>query len=136
LFGAENVHILLFRDLGKTPVATCQSVFEFLGTDPTFEPSTGVRLNTAKKAHSEWLSQQVVSWFFRREDRLRNILAGIIPTPLARRVRETIQSWNRTEFSRPPMDENTRQALAEHFEPHNQKLESLIGRSLDHWTRA
>lgn len=34
------------------------------------------------------------------------------------------------------MDENTRQALAEHFEPHNQKLESLIGRSLDHWTRA
>jgi len=135
-FGADNVRILLFRDLEKGPVATCQSVFRFVGTDPTFEPSTDVKLNTAKKARSEWISQQVVHWFFRREDRLRNILAGIIPTPLARRVRETIQSWNRTEFTRPPMDENTRQALAEHFEPHNQKLESLIGRSLDHWTRA
>jgi hypothetical protein len=136
LFGAKNVQVLLYRDLKKAPVATCQSVFKFGGVDPTFEPSTGVKLNTAKKARSEWISQQVVNWFFRREDRLRNILAGIIPTPLARRVRETIQNWNRTDFTRPPMNENTRQALAEHFEPHNQKLESLIGKSLDHWTRA
>lgn len=136
LFGAEDVRILLFRDLKKEPVATCQSVFKFVGTDPTFRPSTDIKLNTAKKARSEWISQQVVNWFFRREDSLRNILAGIIPTPLARRVRESIQGWNRTEFTPPPMNENTRQALAEHFEPHNQKLESLIGRSLDHWTRA
>jgi hypothetical protein len=136
LFGAKNVQVLLYRDLKKSPVATCQSVFKFGGVDPTFEPSTGVKLNTAKKARSEWISQQVVNWFFRREDRLRNILAGIIPTPLARRVREAIQNWNRTDFTRPPMNENTRQALAEHFEPHNRKLESLIGKSLDHWTRA
>lgn len=136
LFGKGNVRILLFRDLRESPVATCQSVFEFAGVDSAFRPSTSKRHNTAKRARSEWISQMVVTWFFKKEGGVREILGNIVPTPFAQKVREKIQNWNRTNFTPPPMNEDTRRALAEYFEPHNQKLESIIGRSLDHWTRA
>jgi hypothetical protein len=33
----------------------------------------------------------------------------------------------------PPMSPATREALAEHFRPHNERLGALLGRDLAHW---
>lgn len=57
LFGAEHINILLLRDLNEAPVAICQSVFDFAGVDPTFQPPTKENYNTAKRARPERVSQ-------------------------------------------------------------------------------
>ena len=135
LFSPKNINVLLLRDLNEAPVATCQSVFDFVGVDQTFQPSADKNYNTAKKARSERTSQ-LLNRFFQKDHVIKKTLQSFVPGPLARKVRKRLQVWNQTNFSPPPMRKSTRQALAEYFEPHNQKLESMLGRSLNHWTRA
>jgi hypothetical protein len=135
LFGIGNVSVFLLRDLKIEPVTTCQSIFEFTDIDSSFQPSVNENYNTAQKPRSEWVSRLSVL-FFEEEHWVKEALQKIIPRTLARKVRKQLQGWNQTDFSPPPMKTDTRQALAEYFEPHNLELESMLGRSLDHWTRA
>jgi hypothetical protein len=135
LFSPENVHIILLRDLNEASIETCQSVFDFTGVDPTFQPSVDAIHNTAKKARSE-MASQLLNRFFQKGHLIKRVFRSLVSGPIARKVRKRLQILNQTDFIPPPMKTDTRQALAEYFEPHNLELESMLGRSLDHWTRA
>jgi len=133
IFGPEQVRVLLLRDLQAEPMVTCQSLFRFADVDPTFQPSVTEKRNASKKARSEWMSR-LLTTVFQRDHVLKRALRIVVPSTFAKKVRHMIQEWNESDFSPPPMDAGTRQALAEYFESHNQSLEAMIGRSLDHWT--
>lgn len=39
-FGRENLHVMLYEDVRSDPLAVVRGLFEFLGVDPTFVPSS------------------------------------------------------------------------------------------------
>jgi len=133
LFGDDQVRVFLLEDLKTNPVATCQQIFGFVGVDPSFRPAASESKNTAKQVRAEWVSR-LLTRVAEGQHVLKDIMRLVIPSPLAKRVRRIVQRWNETHVSPPPMREDTRQALAKYFAPHNRKLETLLGRSLRHWT--
>lgn len=42
IFPEQQMHVILYDELKENPVATAQKVYEFLGVDTSFTPSTGI----------------------------------------------------------------------------------------------
>lgn len=133
LFGPDQVRVLLLRDLTTNPQDTCASIFHWIDVDPTAKLENEERRNTARRARSEWIARLLTA-VAERQNVLKGVLRAAVPSSWAKAVRRTLQRWNESEFTPPPMKTETRQALAAYFEPYNRRLGPMIERSLSHWT--
>jgi hypothetical protein len=96
-------------------------------------PGTPVPLtrdNASGAARSEWLARAATS-----PGSVRKALRAILPPRWRDAFRRTIARFNRREFEPPPMPAVIRRRLAEHYLPHNRRLETLLGRSFAMWSR-
>lgn len=106
VFPRENFKIFLFEDLVSNPQAVVKEACEFLGLDPA--PSEDFDYS----AHNE---AKVMKWKF--------ILRRFFKKPFG----------GLSSSTKPKIEPSCRKWLAEHFRPHNKRLEEIIGRNLDHW---
>lgn len=134
-FGRDRILVVTLKDLKMRPIDVCKESYNLMGVDDDFTPSTTEKKNTSKKARYEWLAR-ATNHAFNESNMLKSIAKYVVPSGLARNVRRTLQSWNEKDFTPPPMSEDVRRTLAEHYEPYNRELEDMLNRSLDHWTRA
>lgn len=128
--GGDRWRAVLLEDLRERPIATNRRLFEFLGLDTEFEPTTDRRHNPAAAPRSKLLARLAIA-----ENPVKRALRLFLPYPVKRLLRRAVEAVNETEFRPPPMDPGTRELLTEHFRPHNRRLEEILGRDLSAWER-
>jgi hypothetical protein len=121
-FAEENLLMLSTEELKNAPTATLQTVYRFLGVDPTVQNQrAGRRFNSAAKKKLgpwlRWLSRQVPQHI---KDRFRPYL------PL---------HWLPGErVSRPDIPPDLRTRLEEALQPDAEALRSLTGGDFEEWS--
>ncbi len=129
IFPEEQFHFVLDIDLQTDTPAVLQSLYSFLGVDPTFQaPSTHRKMNIAASAHPLFVKlSKLLKW-----GRLQTIdfpiyiMRGLGLTKLVRRMLVTAKPY-------PAMSAEIKQRLREYFLPDIVQLEELIHRNLDSW---
>lgn len=129
-FGRERWKAVLLDDLQRDAVGVCRELFRHLGVDPAFEPRAVRRHNPSKSPRSEFVSRLVVA-----DNALRRALGRLLPRSWKRAIRSVVEQVNETPFEPPSMKPETRARLVEHFRPHNERLERILGRDLSEWNR-
>lgn len=133
LFG--DVKVIILDDLKDRPIGACKNIFEFIGIEKQFTPNVEEKKNESKDVHSQKIAK-LIKYVFRENNLIKRKLRRYVSSSVARKVRSVIERCNETDFTPPPMSKDIRCMMAEYYEPYTQELESMLDRSLDHWTRA
>jgi hypothetical protein len=124
-FPREQIRVWLYEDLRADPVALTREVFEFLGVDPEFVPSTQKHHNVGLVPRSRRLQR-----FVGTPSAARHAIGRFVPpswrAPIASRV--LLANERRLEF-----DPRTRRELTARYRPDIEELGELIGRDLSAW---
>jgi len=129
-FSREQMLIVLYEDLERAPVAVLQRMFGFLGVDAGFEPDVSLRYNVSGSPRS-----RLVHAALARPNAAKDVLKGVLPAVLRRRLRATVMAKNiRSDGSQ--LAPETRRALVDLYREDVRRLERLIQRDLSHWLAA
>ena len=125
-FPAEQILVVLQDDLKADTPATYRRTLEFLGVDPSFQPSLE-RVNANKVVRSEGLRKLIAATPSAAKD--------LIPTGLRRGVRKGMAKLNSRHAPRPPLDPDLRAVLLEELRPEIERLADVIDRDLSDWVQ-
>lgn len=128
IFGEENTHVYLLKDLKEEPVQVCRELFSRLAVNPDFNPDVSSRHNTASELYFPSISRMVLS-----ENRVKRRLADLLPGKVRTSIATIIQELNQTEREKPPMNDDVSDHLQDLFREHNTELSQILDRNLDHW---
>lgn len=124
-FPREQVLIKFYDELKRDSGTYIRDVYEFLGLDPSYVPSW------VGKTHNAVIfpkTQRIL-----RRMRMGRIVDLVKATGLddpIRRIHQRLQTG-----SYPPMGDELRSRLYEHFDPHDRRLAELLGREIP-WRRS
>ena len=123
-YPAEAIHVELFDELERDPVAAFQAVCRHIGIDETTVPeSVGAVANPYKHYHPAWL------WAIFVRVRIGRWLP-------ARAGAAIYRAMVREGNPYPPVEPAVRARLAEHYAPERDALARRLGRDLSAWSRA
>jgi hypothetical protein len=128
LFGRDRLRVYLYDDFSRDPLPILRDLYAFLGVDPGFVPDVSMRPNQSYVPRSRRLGLALM-----RENAARRVARAVLPWPLRRRLRETLDRLNRT---RPALDPVLRRELIALFRDDILRVQELIGRDLSHWLDA
>lgn len=129
-FGADRVKVFLLEDIQADPAAVYRAAFDFLGVDPDFAPpDAGARRNKAGMPRSSLIHRLLTT-----PNAVRKFAQQAVPFPLRRFVRRNLMRRRRLSDA-PPLPVDLRAELVETYRDDIRLLESLLGRSLDHWLK-
>lgn len=120
-FPDDRIKVLFLDDLNQDPPSTVRTVWDWLGLD-TEAP---LRDTEAHNAAFRQMPEPMLA-AIRVANRLR------IPTLLPDRVKGWIRNLL-SGGSRPAMEPETRAWLEEYYQPHNERLRSLLDRGVPDW---
>jgi hypothetical protein len=135
-FDTDQIKLLLFDDLIEDDAAFIRDVYEFIGVDPEFTPSTiDERVNEARRSFGieaiDKLYYGSVNFVYRNAgESIKSVLRPIHSFLQEGGIRSLFQSTSEYEEG---MDPATRERLEQLYEAEIHKLEARTGRSLDHW---
>jgi hypothetical protein len=129
-FGGANVRSIFTDDLASNAAGTVAEIVSWLGLSPDLiKADFQKRSNVAAKPRSA-----VLHWVLARPYGLKRLYKALMPMRLQYRIRtrlkDPLMARNLEQVGYPPMNPTTRRRLEEHFTPHNERLERLIGRPL------
>jgi hypothetical protein len=119
-FAAEQIFLLRFDDLKTGPLEQCQSLFRFLGVDPTFCPDLA-RENVGGGMHFQFLQNAYV-----RNAAFRTTVMNTVPQWL----RRFVYRINRKAEPLPKLTDTERKTYLEMFADDLRQLEGDYGISL------
>lgn len=124
LFPREHIRIYLFEELQSSMETLLADLFEFLGVEPRPVADT-------RKRHNETgeIEGRLERFLWTRSVRLRTALRPHLPGFL----RDAGMSVFGRRLSKPPLDPDLRQRLADVFRSDVGRLEGLIQRDLSGW---
>lgn len=123
-----RVDVYLLEDLHADTRRVADDVLEPFGVaiPPSAVPPE--RVNTSARARSEGLARLTSS-----SSRLRRMLRPLLSPAIRGSIHRALVRHNEVPFRPPPMEDEVRAKLVEHYEHHNRRLEALIERDLSGW---
>jgi len=118
IFPKECFKIVFFENLIRNPKLHVEDILRFLGADPGPAEHMDYRPENINKG---------ISWRSARPLFLRQLGHAFLTAPL----QTLTPSGFRSAVARPPIDQDTRQWLARHFQPHNARLAQLLAEKFD-----
>lgn len=128
LFDASRIHLYLYDDFKKDPLAVVKDIFTRLEVDDSFVPDMTLRYNVGGLPRSKGLQT-----FLSRKNLVKNTIKFLTPGMLRRRLRPTATSVKTRNLQKPPLDPEIRRQLMSDFSDDILKLQDLIGRDLSRW---
>ena len=128
--GRDRVHVIVYDDFKADTAAAVRGTFRFLGVDDDFAPSLEVA-NPAKVARSRALQRVLSS----PPDWMRSALRRLMPRTTRKRLYRGAMRLNARAQARQAMDPELRARLTAELAPEVERLGTLIGRDLAHWSR-
>lgn len=135
LFPRENIHLMIFEDIQKDPVAFYRNICEFLGIDSTSVPeivSRRVNPRTVLRSRAVRNLRYALRDFMGSSVTTRTVRAGLVRLGAATLARKLFR-LNEKPGTVPPMVPATRRRLVEFYRKDNEALEKLLNRDLSHW---
>lgn len=130
-FSAQQIHVLIFRDLKREPQRTLREVFQFLSVDAEFVPNLETKHNVGGVPHN--LAIHRVLRNARRNKFTKNLAAGI-PSVLKKQLSQHMKGFEVRNMRHPEgISKADAQFLLELFAEDIHELEELLGRNLDAW---
>ncbi|MCK4846189.1 MAG: sulfotransferase [Deltaproteobacteria bacterium] len=117
LFPSTSFKFVLFKDMIKDPIQVVTDVCEFLAIDS----DECARFDYSARNKGKHLKVRT----YTASNLMKNFL-------YASRTGSIFDSLSNIR-NKPKIDSTLHEWLAEHFRPHNKRLEGIIGRNLDHW---
>jgi Sulfotransferase domain len=136
LFGRERVHVIIYDDLAADTASTYRQAHDFLGVS-----SDSIDLPSGEATGSVTVVSPVIRGFL-NDPLVRGAAIALrrwLPGPVFSAIQETglrICSFNSRPFKRPPILTDTRLALQREFAPEVERLSTLLGRDLTHWSKS
>ena len=133
-FPHENIKVLLYEDLSKSPESLFREIFGFLEVDETFVPKTDVTYN-----RSGIIKNQSINKIIGYNNPLFRVTKKLFPkqyeslrkTPAALKVLDKVRSKN---LSKPKLTPELNQRIINDIYLEDiEKLEQLISKDLSHW---
>jgi hypothetical protein len=115
---------MILEEWATNPLETIHELYAFLGVDPSFTPSADVLHNVGGLPRSRLLDSVLGS------RRLRALVAPIVPLGLRNAI---VRLRGRNLARPPPLPADLRRRLLEVYREDWERLEELLGRSLDVW---
>jgi hypothetical protein len=133
LFPPEQIRIYLYEDLNKDALGVVQSLYAFLGVDPTFTPDTSIRYNVSGIPKNPYL-HSIQGFLLSPDQPVKTFLKPFIPERLRKRaLHGTVGKIREVNFEHTPMREETRARLMCDYREDILKTQDIIGRDLSHW---
>lgn len=123
-FPAENIHVFLFDELKRSPLAVAQGVYRFLGVNDQYQPDLGTPYNVGG-VPANMLLERLFS-----RTRMRDLVEPLLPRSAinwARRMR------TRNMKKPPALPVETRKKLGAVFLKDIERTSRLVGQDLSHW---
>lgn len=127
-FGRDRIHVTLFEDFARDRSAVFRSAFDFLGIEPTFEPSVDVMVPN-RVARWGALNRAMGS------SGVISTAKRVVPRRLHSGTRRAVSKafrMNRRVVTRQPLDMELRDRLRTDFKPEVDRLSELVGLDLAH----
>lgn len=123
-FPRSQIHVFLFDDLKKNPLAVTQQLYRFVGVDPAFVPDLETPHNIGGMPASRLVERVITN------RAIKLAVEPLIPKKAANWIR-----WLRTRNMRqaPALPAELREELTQPFQVDMELTAALIGRSLDAW---
>ena len=126
LFDRSQMKIILFEELSKNTLRTVQSLFEFLGVDPGFEPDLKIS-NPGGVPKSKWIHRLMTN------DHLRTWARNHLPESWVYAAKD-VRSFN-LDKSRMQMTPEEREVAYDFFKEDILRTQDLVGMDLSRWLR-
>ncbi|MCB0184311.1 MAG: sulfotransferase [Caldilineaceae bacterium] len=125
-FDPAQIQVYLHEDLRNEPQQMLQSLFRFIGVDPTFMPDMSLQENkTGIPVNAK------LQLFLKYEHPLKDLAKPLLPKRYRERLRVNV--LNRNLRKAPKLDPTVRDALKEEYRSDILHLETLIQRDLRAW---
>lgn len=118
IFPKEQFKMVFFENLVRAPKQHLEDILRFLGADPGPAEQISCSPENINKG---------ISWRSARPLFLRQLGRAFLTNPL----RTMTPSGLRRALARPPIDQDTRRWLSEHFQPHNIRLARLLAEKFE-----
>jgi len=127
-FPKKQIKVLFYDDYKKDSFLFLESLFNFLGVDPTYRPDMNVRHREAGLPRSHRLRRAL-----EHRGPLRRLARNALPAAWRHRAKEEMLARNTV---RPPplADELRRRLFDRHFAEDYQRLRALLGCDLPDWS--
>lgn len=134
-FGSEQVKVYLYEDLCQAPTKFMQSMYGFLGVDPTFDPDMSHRAQQGKLPKN-----QAVNNILRTKNPIRtaaaNTLKIFLPFEVRQSLRNQLLEINSIDKKQIPLSPQERKLLVNYYRDDILKLQDLINRDLSNWLKS
>lgn len=132
-FDRHQIKVYLYDDLCRDPLAMMQSLYQFVGVDPTFTTDTSKREQVAQVPKSSWVNQML-----RTRNPMRSAAASalklMVPVETRQYWRDRLIQINSAEKSKAqPLSPDTRESLLSIYRDDILTLQDLIQRDLSAW---
>ena len=135
LFDRKRIHIMLYDDFCRDPLAQIQALFRFLEVDPSFVPDMSQHLNVSGKPHIEariWLLDDLLN----TSNPVKTCAKRVLPPAVLKSVHSLIIRCNAKQavpLRYGPLSPALRRQLKNDFRSDILKLQDLIDRNLSGW---
>ena len=129
VFGRERVHVIVFDDVKRDVAGVYRQTLAFLDVSPDFQPVL-TPANVNKEVRSGALQRLV----FDPPGPVRRLIPWLRRYPLVHRLRGAVVGLNSRTVRRHGMDPELQARLKAEFAPEVERLGTLIGRDLSHWS--
>ncbi|WP_263784445.1 sulfotransferase domain-containing protein [Salinibacter grassmerensis] len=126
-FDRDQMLVLLFEDLKTDAEEFMESVYRFIGVEPSFRPSFDVQ-NQTRRPRFNGVYRLLSKIWASVQERV-SVYAVKHTQPLRRAVKRLVTE----EAERPPMTEADKRYLQDIYHEPNRKIEGWLGQDLSHW---
>ncbi len=135
LFPKKNIRVYLYEDLNQNPESVLADIFGFLGVDTSFQPDFSVRYNQSGIVKNKFLDR-----LYGQEGIVNKTAKAILPESILHKMKNNIviqravNDLRSRNLKRPRMDHEIKRSLTlDVYGDDIRKLQSLIGKDLQHW---
>lgn len=125
IFGKESVRVYIFERFIQKPEKICQDIFDFLGVGGDFVPDCTSIVNEGGEARFRF-----IKWISNRKYPL---LSSTLPKYYRVKIQDMLRIFNMKRGKKVEMNTTTRRKVEQFFRDDIEKLESLLGYSIQDW---
>lgn len=132
-FPKEQVTFLLYENLKKEPIETCQLIFKNLNIADTFQPRTDKIHNIGGEQKSQYVGK-LFKYFSSPDNYLKKMVKRFVKEKYFVAMTQKMKGLNATkgEYKAPPKE--TMEMLNNFFQPYNEDCARLINKDLTYWS--
>jgi hypothetical protein len=134
-FPPKNFYIMVLEEMASAPQKGAAELYRFLGVNDSYQPQAAKKKVNAAHAFRYPGLQNFLRNQHKRVKKYPRLAKNLKKVSRPLKLKQRILEWNRKEFQKPDISEQTRQMLFNAHRQEIEQLEELLNRDLSVWKR-